>query len=83
MTCKILHRLWINAGINQVGDVSMPQKMWSHVKINRVYELWVVGLMRAENRLDRFCDFLPVNVLVDGSFLCRSDSDILPNPNKL
>ena len=28
MACQILHRLWINTLVNQVGDVGVPQLMW-------------------------------------------------------
>ena len=33
VACKILYRFWINAFMNQVGDIGVPEKVRCHVKI--------------------------------------------------
>ena len=39
MSCKILNCLWINSRIEKIGDVSVPQLVRGHIKIQTIYHL--------------------------------------------
>ena len=42
MSGKILNGLWINPRIEQVGDVSMPQLVRGHIKVQRIFDFRLI-----------------------------------------
>ena len=53
MSCKVLNRLWINSRIEKVGNVSVPQLMWSNLKIQAVNHLAIMSYLFFKNRGNR------------------------------
>ena len=40
MTCQILHRLWINSRIEQVGDIGVMQLMRRYSEVQAVHDVF-------------------------------------------
>ena len=48
MSCKILNRLWINSRIEKIGDVSVPQLVRGHIKVQRISDFGLFFLRHAQ-----------------------------------
>lgn len=60
MSGKVLYCLWINARIEKIGDVSVPQLMGRHIEVQRIFDfgLILLGHTQRWSRLtpsDRCC----------------------------
>ena len=83
MAGQILHRLWINALVNQIGDVGMPQLMRSHLEVHRIHQLGIVRLMLTKPWLYSMLNGLSIYIGVITAFCGRTDCYVLPDPHKL
>ena len=83
MSGKILNRLGINACIEQIRDVGVPELMGCHFKIKGVDDPWVVFLAGPQGRLYRVLDALPVHIFIIGALLGGTDNNVLPHPLEL
>ena len=64
MSCKILNRLGINSGIKQVRDVCVPELVWGHIKIQRIFDFGLIPLCHAQRWCNRVLDALPIHILI-------------------
>ena len=48
MSRKILNRLWINSRIEKIGDVSVPQLVRGHIKVQRISDFGLIFLGHAQ-----------------------------------
>ena len=48
MSSKVLDGLWINTSIEKVGDVSVSQLMWGHIKVQRISDFGLIFLRHAQ-----------------------------------
>ena len=48
MSGKILNRLWINSRIEKIGDVSVPQLVRGHIKVQRIFDFRLIFLCHAQ-----------------------------------
>ena len=78
MSGKILDCLWINASIQKIGNIGMPKLVWSHIKVDGVYQFGIVLLMTAEGRGNCVLNALAVDILIIVAGLGSPDSHILP-----
>ena len=62
MACQILHRLRINAFVNQIGDVGVPQHVRSHLEAHRIHQLGIVRLVLTKPWLYSMLDGLPIYI---------------------
>ena len=83
VTCKILNRLWINSGIQEIGDISMSKLVRRHIKIQTVNDLGIVLLMLTQCWIHQNLDGLPVHILITVPGLRSSDNNVLPHSLKL
>ena len=83
MACQILHRLWINTFVNQIGDVGVPQHVRSYLEVHRIHQLWIVRLMLTKPWLYSMLDGLPIYIGVITAFCGGTDCYVLPDPHKL
>ena len=60
MPCKVLHRLWINAGVNQICDVGVAQHMRRDMKVHCINQIGVIVGMTTKNRMDFLFNFSPL-----------------------
>ena len=83
MSGKVLNCLGVNACIQEVGNVGMPQQVRGHIEVEAIHNVGIVFLMPAKARLNRVLDTLAVHILIIGTLLGRSNNDVLPNPFEL
>ena len=83
MSGKILNRLGINACIEQICDVGVPELVGCHFKIKGVDDPWVVFLAGSQGRLYRVLDALPVHIFIIGALLGGTDNNVLPHSFEL
>lgn len=69
--------------MNEVGDVGMPQLMWSYLKIQTISNLTVMCCLFSKNRGNRMFYTLSIFVPIIRPFLNGSGNNILPEPLKL
>ena len=80
---KVLYCLWINARIEKIGDVSVPQLMRCHIKVQRIFDLGLILLGHTQRWSNRIFDTLPIYILIIVSGLGGADNYILPHSLKL
>ena len=80
---KVLYCLWINACIEKIGDVSVPQLMRCHIKVKRIFDLGLILLGHTQRWSNRIFDTLPIYILIVVPGLSGTDNYILPYPLKL
>ena len=83
MSSKVLDGLWINTSIEKVGDVSVSQLMWGHIKVQRISDFGLIFLRHAQRWGNRVFDALTIHILIIVAGLGRPDNYILPYPLKL
>ena len=83
MSCKILNRLWINSGIEKIGDVSVPQLVRGHIKVQRISDFGLIFLGHAQRWGNRVFDALTIHILIIVAGLGGPDNYILPYSLKL
>ena len=83
MSRKILNRLWINSRIEKIGDVSVPQLVRGHIKVQRISDFGLIFLGHAQRWVNRVFDALPIHILIIVPGLSGADNDILPHSLKL
>lgn len=83
MSSKVLDGLWINTSIEKVGDVSVSQLMWGHIKVQRISDFGLIFLRHAQCWGNCVFDALPIHILIIVAGLGGSDNYILPYPLKL
>ena len=83
MPCQILHRLWVNTFINQVGDVGVAQDMRRHIKIECVNQTFLGPAPFTELWGDCVTEPFSVNITVDFSLLCSARLNIVPHSDEL
>ncbi len=83
MSGKVLNRLRVNTGIQQVGDIGMAQQMWRHMEIQCILNLGVVFLCHPQRRCDSILNALPIYIFIIVARLGRANHHILPYPLKL
>ena len=64
MSSKVLDGLWINTSIEKVGDVSVSQLMWGHIKVQRISDFGLIFLGHAQRWGNRVFDALPIHILI-------------------
>ena len=83
MACQVLNCFGIYRCMNEVGDVGMPQLMWSNLKIQAVNHLAIMSCLFSKNRGNRMFYTLSIFVPIIRPFLNGSGNNILPEPLKL
>ena len=83
MSRKILNRLWINSRIEKIGDVSVPQLVRGHIKVQRISDFGLIFLRHAQRWGNRVFDALTIHILIIVSGLGGPDNYILPYSLKL
>ena len=83
MSGKVLNCLWIDTRIEKIGDVSVPQLMWSHIKVQRVFDFRLIFLCHTQCWSDRVFDTLPIHILIVVTGLSGPHNYILPYSLKL
>ena len=83
MSCKVLNRLRVHPCIEKIGNVSVPQLMWCHIKIYRISDFGLILLCHAQRWSNRIFDTLPIYILIVVPGLSGTDNYILPYPLKL
>ena len=74
MPCQILNGLRINARVDQVRNIGMPQKMRRHVEIQAIGDVIPIDAFLPRLRLELLFDCLTVAVPIDRSLLCAADA---------
>lgn len=67
--CQILNGLRINARVDQVRNIGMPQKMRRHVEIQAIGDVIPIDAFLPRLRLELLFDCLTVDVPIDRSLL--------------
>ena len=83
MTCQILYRLGIDGGMDQVGDIGMPQQMRRHLKVQTIHHMAVIPCLFSQLRVKHILHIFPVHQLAGDPRLCRPGHNILPESLKL
>ena len=78
MSCKVLNRLWINSRIEKIGDVSVPQLVRGHIKVQRISDFRLIFLRHAQRWGNRVFNALPIHILIIVAGLGGSDNYIFP-----
>ena len=61
MSCKVLNRLRVHPCIEKIGNVSVPQLMWCHIKIYRISDFGLILLCHAQRWSNCIFDTLRQN----------------------
>ena len=80
---KVLDCLWINTRIEKIGNVSVPQLMRCHIKVQRIFDLGLILLGHTQRWSNRIFDTLPIYILIIVPGLSGADNYILPHSLKL
>ena len=83
MACQVLYRFRINTGMDQAGDIGVPQQMRCHIKVDAADNVFPIDAFLSRLRFEDFPDRLPVHILVQSSFLGTPNLDVIPDPNEL
>ena len=83
MSGKVLNRLGVNACIQEIGNVGMPQQVRGHIEVQAIHNVGITFLMPSQARLNCVLDTLAVHILIIGTLLGRANDDVLPNPFEL
>ena len=83
MSGKVLNRLRVHPCIEKIGNVSVPQLMWCHIKIYRISDFGLILLCHAQRWSNCIFDTLTIYILIVVPGLSGTDNYILPYPLKL
>ena len=80
---QILNGLRIDASMDQVRDVGMPQQMRRHIEIEAISDVIPVDTFLPRLRFELLFDCLSVDIPINRSLLGTADFDVVPNALKL
>ena len=80
---QILNGLRIDARMDKVRDIGMPQNVRRHIEVQTIGDVISVDAFLPRLRLELLFDCLTVDVPIDCTLLCASDFYIIPNALKL
>ena len=75
---QILNSLWIDAFMNQIRDIGVPEKMRRHMKIQSIVDALVRSASLTKLRRNGVMDFLAIDIPIDLSFLNPAGCNVVP-----
>ena len=75
---QVLHRFRVNTFMNQIRDISVPEKMWCHIEIQCIVDALVRSASLTKLRWNGVVDFFAIDIPIDFSFLNPADCNVVP-----